>query len=75
MTKNNNYGIFCERGAAAQFGYKKKNASVSCVSGASCSKAGKEGLNTGVNNQPSNSIKIHRQLNKDVIFYSRPSKL
>ena len=58
-----------------QFGYKKKNASVSGVSGSSCLKARKEGLNTGVNNQPSNSIKIDRQLNKNVIFYSQPSKL
>ena len=29
--------------------------------GPSCSKARKEGLNTGVKNQPSNSIKINRQ--------------
>ena len=45
---------------------------MSGVTGSSFSKARKEDLNTGVNNHPSNSIKIDRQLNKKV---SRPSHL
>ena len=43
--------------------------------GSSCSNAGQEDLNTGVNKQPSNSVKIDRQPNKNVTFYSLPSKL